>query len=62
MTLTLEQRVEELEKKVGELSAGARKQQWRATFGMARDDSGFDEMVQLGQAYRKGLQLRDEKC
>ena len=57
MSKTLEQRVEELEKKVAELSAppvgSKRKKDWRRTFGIFQDDPSFDEVVRLGREYRE---------
>jgi hypothetical protein len=57
MPQTLEQRVEELEKKVAELSGEpARltpKKDWRRTIGIFKDDSDFDEAVRLGREYRE---------
>ena len=57
MSQTLEQRVEELEKKVAELSgksslAVRSKDPWR-TFGIFKDDPDFQEAVRLGREYRE---------
>jgi hypothetical protein len=57
MAQTLEQRVEELEKKVAELSAeqsGAiRKKDWRRTIGIFKNDPDFEEAARLGREYRE---------
>src|SRR5438876_4365036 len=57
MSQTLEQRVEDLEKKVAELSAEAsrptRKKDWRRTIGIFKDDPDFEEAVRLGREYRQ---------
>ena len=60
MPQTLEQRVEELEQKVAELTDGLtlrkpRKKAWQKTFGLSRGDEGFKEMVNLGRKYRQSL-------
>ena len=57
MSQTLEKRVEELEKKVAELSsqpspAVRKKDPWR-TFGIFKDDPDFQEAVRLGREYRE---------
>lgn len=57
MSQTLEQRVEELEKKVADLSAHSiptvrKKDPW-STFGIFRDDPDFEEAVRLGREYRE---------
>ena len=56
MSQTLEKRVEELEKKVAELSAQPvvstrKKNPWR-TFGIFQNDPDFEEAVRLGREYR----------
>jgi hypothetical protein len=56
MAQTLEQRVDELEKKVSELTptvVGSTARDWKATFGLSKDDEGFDEMNRLGRDYRR---------
>ena len=57
MSQTLEKRVEELEKKVAELSAqgvpSQRKKDWRRTFGAFQNDPDFEEAVRLGREYRQ---------
>src|SRR6266404_3744509 len=57
MSQTLEKRVEDLEKKVAELSAEptrtARKKDWRRTIGIFKDDPDFEEAVRLGREYRQ---------
>ena len=50
MPQTLEQRVEELERKVAELTR--RKDPWR-TFGIFQNDPEFEEAVRLGAEYRQ---------
>ena len=57
MSQTLEKRVEELEKKVAELSGKPnlsvrKKDPWR-TFGIFKDDPDFQEAVRLGREYRE---------
>jgi hypothetical protein len=62
MAQTLEERMQELEKKMSELAAqygSANKRNWQQTFGLSRDDQGFEEMVRLGQEYRRNLTERD---
>lgn len=57
MSQTLEKRVEALEKKVAELSAGSsrsvRKKDWRRTIGIFHNDPDFEEAVRLGREYRE---------
>ena len=57
MSQTIEKRIEELEKKVAELSAcqthPARKKDWRRTIGIFKDDPDFEEAVRLGRQYRQ---------
>ena len=63
MSLSLEQRVEELERKIGELTRGSSRDQngnWQQTLGLSRDDDGFLEMVRLGEQYRRNLSRQDE--
>ena len=58
MAQTLEERMQALEKKVSELVAqqsSKKKGSWQDTFGLSRDDQGFQEMVHLGQEYRRNL-------
>ncbi|MBI2927058.1 MAG: hypothetical protein HYY24_15290 [Verrucomicrobia bacterium] len=57
MTETLEQRVEELEKKVAAPTSQPRpstrqKNPWR-TFGIFHNDPDFEEAVRLGREYRE---------
>ena len=61
MVQTLEERMEKLEKKVEELIAqrSTNKKDWQRTFGLSRNDKGFDEMVRLGQEYRKPLKHQE---
>ena len=57
MQTTLDERVEALERQVRaltEIVAGrSPARDWRSTFGSARDDEGFDEMVRLGEEIRQ---------
>jgi hypothetical protein len=57
MSQTLEQRVEELEKKVAELSVRPvsmpRKKDPSGTFGIFKDDADCEEAVRLGREYRE---------
>ena len=58
MSQALEKRVQELEKRLDRLTSQLlktkpRKNDWRQTFGLSRNDEGFDEMVRLGREYRK---------
>ena len=64
MSQTLEQRVEQLEKKFAELASQPRDStppatKWQETFGLSREDAGFDEMVRLGREYRENLRTKD---
>src|SRR5207249_7116830 len=57
MSQTLEKRVEDLEKKVVELSSSPspavrKKDPWR-TYGAFKDDPDFEEAVRLGREYRQ---------
>lgn len=56
MSGTLETRVEALEHEVSGMKAilGGRQhvKDWRATFGMSRNDPDFDELVRLGREIR----------
>ena len=57
MPRTLEERVEQLEHKLAELSSKAtpstcQKNPWR-TFGVFQDDPDFEEAVRLGREYRE---------
>ncbi len=57
MSQTLEKRVEDLEKKVAELSgkpspAVSKKDPWR-TYGAFKDGPDFEEAVRLGREYRE---------
>jgi len=50
MSQTLEKRVQELERKLAEMTNGVtarkpRKRDWQRTFGLSRGDDGFKEMV-----------------
>jgi len=64
MSQALEKRVEVLEKRLDRLTTQLlknkpRKNDWRQTFGLSRDDEGFDEMVRLGRKYRKAAGNKD---
>jgi hypothetical protein len=62
MSATLETRVEALEQEVNGIKAmlggKQRVKDWRATFGMSRNDPAFEELVRLGREIRQ--QQRDE--
>lgn len=57
MSQMLEQRVEQLEKRVAQLSEGVvpsnRKKDWRRTIGIFQNDPDFEEAVRLGREYRE---------
>jgi hypothetical protein len=68
MAATLKERVEELEKRLEELTAQVRQQggqslaspaervkDWRRTIGTAAGDPGFDEMIELGREIRRKI-------
>jgi hypothetical protein len=58
MTPTLEKRVEDLERKFNEFAqkSGVKsKTSWQNTLGFSRGDEGFDDLVERGQEYRRGL-------
>lgn len=57
MQLTLDERMDALEKQVAALTVGLaveppRGKDWHATFGLSKDDPEFDEMIRLGRLYR----------
>jgi hypothetical protein len=56
MSETLEVRVETLEREVSGMKAMLRSRQqvkdWRATFGMSRNDPDYEELVRLGREIR----------
>ena len=59
MPVTLEDRVSNLEERLEALASllrGARPtaKDWRSTFGLSKDDPGFEEMNRLGREYRAG--------
>jgi hypothetical protein len=64
MPETLEQRLEEVEKKVAELGAivgaGSRKKDWLSTVGTLPDDQISREADRLGQDYRCRLNDSDD--
>ena len=57
MSQPLEMRVQDLEKKVAELSADRTlqngKKDWRRTIGIFKDDPDFEEAAKLGREYRQ---------
>jgi hypothetical protein len=57
MPETLDERVEALERQVRALTELVKgkpaARDWRSTFGWARDDEGYDEMVRLGEEIRQ---------
>jgi hypothetical protein len=57
MSMTLEKRVEELERKFSRLAeqTAASKKSWQKTLGFSRGDEGFDDLVRRGEEYRRGL-------
>ena len=64
MAQTLEQRVEELERKVAELSGkpalpARKKDPWR-TFAIFQNDPDFEEAVRLGREYRENQTYQKE--
>jgi hypothetical protein len=65
MVLILEQPTDTIEAKPAARAeclakASPGKDAWRTTFGLSKDDAGFDEMIQLGQAYRKSTSRGDD--
>lgn len=64
--LTIEQRVEALEREVRLLRAAVNgkgkkeKPWWERSGGMFKDDPSFDEMIEAGQRYRKSLRPRSK--
>ena len=63
MSTTIEERVAILEKeliRVKQIIQGAHvEKDWRKTFGMSANDSGFDEMIRLGREIREQDQEDD---
>ena len=66
MSTPIEQRVEVLEQKLAELTrlimsdpTSKPDKDWRRTFGMSANDSGFDEMVRSGKEYRQSLKAEE---
>jgi hypothetical protein len=57
MSMTLEKRVEELERKFSRLAeqTAASKKNWQRTFGFSREDEGFGDLVRRGEEYRRSL-------
>ena len=49
----LEKEVERIETEIA--GQPPERKDWRAWFGTAKDDPGFDEMVRLGKEYRQSL-------
>lgn len=65
MSTPVEKRLEDLEKKVADLTRilaplTKRDKDWRRTVGMSANDPEFDEMVRLGAEYRKSQRWEDE--
>ena len=64
MSQMLEKRVEDLEKKVAELTSkrqpASRKKNPLRTFGIFRNDSDFEEAAQLGREYREQQTVEKE--
>lgn len=66
MPMTLEERMAAIEKKIAALAEGLAKvspamKDWRVTFGLSKDDPDFDEMIRLGQGYRKASDHDDHR-
>jgi hypothetical protein len=59
MSRRLKDRVDRLERQVGALTKAAddapRQRDWRSTFGLSANDSGFDEMIRLGREIRRQM-------
>jgi hypothetical protein len=63
MAANLEKRVDALERELRSLKSAVRKDKgkgpwWERLAGAFKDDSGFDEMVEAGQKYRRSLARR----
>ena len=62
MSAAIETRVEALEQEVtgtkAMLAGKPRVKDWRATFGMSRNDPAFEELVRLGREIREQLSRR----
>ena len=54
---TIAERVEALEQELKGIKSLLKQEQtskdWRKTFGMSRDDPGFEEMIRLGRELRE---------
>ena len=54
---TITERVEALEQEIKGIKSLLQQEQtskdWRKTFGMSRDDPGFEEMIRLGREFRE---------
>ena len=65
MPEALQKRLDEIEKRVAELSAivgvGPRRKDWLATVGTLRDDDLSREAERLGREYRDGLNDSDDR-
>ena len=64
MSQQIEKRLEELERKVAELSGkpglGVRKKDPWSTYGAFKDDPDFEEAVRLGREYREQQTYENE--
>ena len=65
MNPTLEQRVEELEKKIAELTsqlaeAKPRGKDWRRSIGVFANDPDYDEAMRLGREWREAQTYEKE--
>ncbi len=63
MSTTIEERVTILEKELTDLKQLIQsthiEKDWRKTFGLSANDSGFDDMIRLGREIRKQDQEDD---
>ena len=65
MADVLEKRVENLEKEIADLKKAiggkAVGKDWLSSFGSAKDDPGFEEMIRLGRKYRESQREDHDK-
>jgi hypothetical protein len=65
MTETMVERIDQMEHRLDELAAevrrGAKRKDWRAWVGTAKDDPDFDEMIRLGREYRESQREPDSE-